>query len=240
MAIYLLGIVRVRDAARWEAGRSGLPLRWVLGGELAGAVTGPQASAPDPVVVAGMLAVIHRTTSLLPVQFGIALPDDGAVRRLLRVRREEFASSLDRVEGACEMGLRIVLSHLQGPHFVPAPLPQAGEELGVRADRVVAGRQGSRPVSPGDYLVSRRDYYAQRDRRNQSTGSATTAYVEALRGSWREWRPLPDATPGIVRMAFLVEGARLPEFHARFQEVRQARANERSVLLGPWPPYSFV
>ncbi len=239
MAIHLLGIVRARDVARWETGRSDMPLRWVVAGELAGAVVGPQASAPDPVELARVQAAIHQRAALLPVQSGVALPDDAAVRRLLEARREEFASSLDRVEGACEMGLRIVLPHLRGPHFVPASaLPQAGE--GLRADRAGAGRHGSRPVSPGDYLVSRRDYYAQRDRRNQRTGSATTAYVEALQGSWREWHPLPDAPPGIVRMAFLVEGIRLPEFHVRFQEVRQARADERSVLLGPWPPYSFV
>jgi len=241
MAIYLLGIVRARDVARSETGHNHGQVRWVLGEELAGAVVGPQPSPPELAEHARTLAAIHRHAALLPVQFGAALPDEAAVRTLLQSRREELASVLDRVEGACEMGLRIALGHLQGPHFqTSSPLPPTGEGPGVRAPGNSACACASGPLSPGEYLASRRNHYAQRDRLGRQAESAAAGYVEPLRGLWRDWRHLAPAPPGIVRLAFLIEWGRLAEFYSRLEVLRQARQAERCTSLGPWPPYSFV
>jgi hypothetical protein len=216
MPLYFLGISRACDIGRLPGG----PVRWIVAEGLAAAVVGPQPSPPQPAEHARSLAAVHRRIDILPMQFGATVTDEATVRILLHARREELASSLDRVEGASEMGLRITLPRLQGPHFGPC--------------------DGTRALSPGDYLASRRTHYALHDGLRRQAESAVAGYVEAMGGLFRDWRQLLPAPVGVVRLAFLVDRGRLAAFGDSLESHRRARPTEPCTAFGPWPPYSFV
>ena len=56
----------------------------------------------------GVLKKLMETGTVLPMSFGIIADGPDAIRRILEKNHEEFARELRRVEGAVEMGLRVV------------------------------------------------------------------------------------------------------------------------------------
>lgn len=122
MSLLIYGIV--------EAGRGGVdgtglehrPLRRVVEGPIAAIVSDqdeehPEATAgavrehPDATAsaVREFERIIERLMDgypILPAQFASMLPDEAAVRAMLRARRKDLVRRLDRVRGAVELGLR--------------------------------------------------------------------------------------------------------------------------------------
>ncbi len=214
MALYLLGITRSRDFSQL-ADQS---VSWVFAEKLAGVVLGPRAAPPEPDVHVRVLTAIHSRTDVLPVRLGIAAPDEETMRVMLLTNARELTAALDRLKGACEMGLRILFSHKQ-PHF---------------SDNVTAA------VSPADYLSLRRARYDWEDALNQEADSVVSRYLEAVQGLCRQWQRLTPAPPGLVRLALLVDRQCSAALRHRLEATHATHQAEHYMLLGPWPPYSFV
>ena len=65
-------------------------------------------------------------------------------------------------------------------------------------------------------------------------------FVERLHGCYRQWRKLPSSPSHPIRLAFLVERDRVAAFQSRVESTCSTDQEGRCVVLGPWPPYSFV
>ena len=218
MPLHLLGISRRADVCREG------DIHWVVEGELAAAAMPPPPPSTGPLTHAALLAALYRHGDILPVRFGVVLPHEEAVRELLVRRREVLLHDLDRLRGAGEIGLRIELPRAAMPPLPPAP--------------AAACHTGS---SPAQYLAARRARYQLQDQLSRCAQFATETCVLAMKGLYRSWQRLSPEPPGIVRLAFLVERTLSAAFAARLNGFRaQQRAEQRTTLLGPWPPYSFV
>jgi hypothetical protein len=265
MSLYPLGIARRQDVAlaAQDAVVGQVAVCWVLADELAGAVLDPRQGPPQPLEHAAALEAIHRRMCVLPIRFGTVLSGEAEFRSLLEAGRRELLDRLDRLDGTCEMGLRIALPEC--PAMRPDPSPA---------------------ISPSvSYLHQRRAHYEGLDSLVAQADLTVERFVRELHGTYREWRRLTPSPPGLtypsphsvplldvrqavmrdspphcfceavahcdptrgvgekcgpVRLAFLVERNRIAAFQQRCQASRRERPGEQQTVLGPWPPYSFV
>ncbi len=51
---------------------------------------------------------IMKTTTILPVSFGVVADSDAGIKKILKLNHDSFVSQLKRLEGKVEMGLKIV------------------------------------------------------------------------------------------------------------------------------------
>ena len=220
MSLYPLGISRSRDVpgVGEQATVGQVALRWVLVHELAAALADAPEGPPEPLQHAAAVDAIHRRICVLPMRFGTVLCDEAEVRSVLQARRRELLERLDRLEGTCEMGLRIVLPRRQTPQA--NPLPGA--------------------LSPTAYMEQRRAHYQREDALSEQAHPAVETVVRELEGTYRDWRGLTPSPPGLLRLAFLVERRRVGVFQRCLEASGAERREEQRTLLGPWPPYSFV
>jgi hypothetical protein len=219
MPLYPLGISRSRDVppAAEPAVAGQIAVGWVPVGQLAAALLDLPQAPPNPMQHAAALEAIHRRICVLPMRFGSGPHDEAAIRSLLRARHRELLQRLDYLEGTCEMGLRIAIPIRHTPQVDPLP----------------------RTSSPAAYLEHRRAHYQRRDSLDQQARLAEERVLRELQGTYREWRRLAPAPPGLARLAFLVERELAASFEGRVK-ASAAECSLQQTLLGPWPPYSFV
>ena len=228
MSLHLLGIARHDVAVSGplevppELRRHGVC--WVAQEDVAAAVMPSSRSPLAPLAHAKLLEAIHCRMDVLPVRYGVEMPDKRAVRDLLRQRRSELLGSLKRLEGTGEIGLRIELAADEEPLCVAA----------------AATTSASTPMSPLRYLASRRRQYERNDRWESTARRVADHYLQALDDLADDCRRLGSRQPGIVRLAFLVERSRWAAFRRRAELLIRRSADHACTLLGPWPPYSFV
>jgi len=219
MPLHPLGICRSRDVARApETLRAGSAVaRWSRENELACAWLEPAARPLEPLEHAAAVAAIHRHICVLPMRFGIAAAEEGPLRSLLRARREELLERLDCLEGAGEMALRIAVPRPIGPPVV-----------------------SSATSAPQAYFQRRRAHYRQRDEADDRYRAVEQRFLERLRGVYRDWRRLPDSALDLLRLTFLVAREQTDAFRARLADHCGTDRAGGCLILGPWPPYSFV
>jgi len=219
MPLYPLGISRRRDVPSVPKQAAGaIDVRWSLAGELACAFIDAPHQAVPPMLHATTLDAIHRRICVLPVRFGLALHDEAEIHSLLQDRHHELLDHLSRLDRTCEMGLRIA--------------PPSPSEAQVAAS--------SKPQSPLAYIEERRSYYQRVDEGEVRDCSIVQQFVERLHGCYRQWRKLQSSPSHPIRLAFLVERDRVMAFQSRVASTCSTDQEGRCVVLGPWPPYSFV
>ena len=193
-------------------------------GPLTAATLRPLPATPiGPLEHARLLAAVHTHINILPVRYGSVLPNEEAVRHFLSNRRENLLRDLVRLQGTSEIGLRIELA----------------DPLTTRCSQ--NEHDNFLPTTPsGQYLASRRQRYAWKDRLDRQTKLVTEDYLRAMRGLYSEWQTLTSTVPTIVRLAFLVQRDLGDAFRQRLETTIPTQTSRRCTLLGPWPPYSFV
>jgi hypothetical protein len=224
--LYPLGISRRRDVPSVPKQAAGsIDMRWSLAGELACAFIDAPHDAIQPKLHAAALDAIHRRICVLPVRFGVALSNETEICSLLQDRSQELLDHLGRLDSTCEMGLRIA--------------PPATVSLGCPLPKTQFGGTSSRQ-SPLEYIEQRRACYQQADEDAERDQSIVRQFVERLHGYYRQWRELQSSPSHAIRLAFLVERDRVAAFQRCVENARKACQDGRCVILGPWPPYSFV
>lgn len=215
MSLLVYGIVEARGLDGYGRGLDHRPLFGVTDKPLEAIVADQAGHAPEPSAAA--LHAYERTVrrlmdrgAILPAQFGSTLPDEDAVRALLRGRRRDLMARLRRVRGAVEIGLR-------------ASWRDDGERTVL----------DPRPPSGTSYLRERLEL-RQSARRVASELDPLTALA---RGSRRALAPRPDLP---VLDAYLVDRARVDEFVALVEQLDDRLDDVELVCTGPWPPYSFA
>lgn len=233
MALYPLGISRSRDLPRVaeQSTRGGgvwhphipptpgqVAVRWVLADKLAGAVIDAPQVSPKPLQHAAALDAIHRQICVLPMRFAAVPCDQAEIRSLLETWHRDLLQQLDRLEGTCEMGLRIALPKCPTVQANPSPCTSL----------------------PTSYLNERRAYYQRQDSFAEQARVTEEHLVRELGEAYRDWQTLTPSPPGLVRLAFLVERERLGLFRKCLRASIAGHSGHQWTLLGPWPPYSFV
>lgn len=149
----------------------------------------------------------------LPMRFGSVLANADAVRAMLRDRAGELGRALDRVRGAVELGVRIVLDE------EPAETTPGG----------AAAARG-----PGTtYLLTRLD----RQRRSAELAQRVGERLGALARD-HILVSTPARAPHLST-AYLVDAERVDEFKAAVERLDSELGGVSLVLTGPWPPHSF-
>jgi hypothetical protein len=111
MSLLVYGIAEAGEADRFGRGLDDRPLFGIADGPLDAIVSDHEGQAPEASAAAlrGYERTVRRLMdhgAILPARFGSVLPDEDAVRALLRARRRDLLARLRQVRGAVEIGLR--------------------------------------------------------------------------------------------------------------------------------------
>jgi Gas vesicle synthesis protein GvpL/GvpF len=129
MSLLVYGIVEAGDVDPLGRGLDDLALFGITEGPLRAVVSDHEGGTPEPTVAAldayerAVRRLMDRS-AILPAQFGSVLPDEDAVRALLRSRHRDLLARLGKVRGAVEIGLRA--SWRDDTHAALDPRPPSG------------------------------------------------------------------------------------------------------------------
>ncbi|HWB70801.1 MAG TPA: GvpL/GvpF family gas vesicle protein [Egibacteraceae bacterium] len=206
-------------------------VRWVVSGELAGLVS----DCPDGEVLpsrANLLAhtrvleAVAQTMTVLPMRFGVVVPDDAALERdYLVARHDELRRSLDRLRGLVEFRLRI--------SYVEDEVVRAVLEDDRTAARLRGRSSVQAQVQLGQHISAGIDARREQD---------AQAALDALAGHAADvsvTRPLGGLD--VLVASFLVVSDRHSAFDVAVDELAERLSPLATVeLVGPLPPFSFA
>lgn len=237
MGLYLYGVTRPDNApGPTLAGMGGTEVRRL---EIAGLGIWAETMERKPEAALESVRDHHRVVAaaadggpVLPLRFGQWVPDASAVEETLDRRRRAYEEALDRVEGAVEVGLRIV----------DPDLPSAREAAAVAAG---AGADDSQAPSPGkgraylEALRERERKRAERRRRGEELARELSEELDlVLRGERIVESPSDEGS--LVSLAHLVRREDLERHEKEVRRFRKRHPRLQVVSSGPWPPYSFT
>ncbi|MBI4241851.1 MAG: GvpL/GvpF family gas vesicle protein [Candidatus Rokubacteria bacterium] len=159
---------------------------------------------------------------ILPIRFNTFLRIKEAVIALLDERAQAFRSTLERVEGKVEMGLRVLW---EVPGEAHAPVDRETKFGG-----------------PGTEYLSRRLRDEERQAGLRAAGERMMRDVHALFQSLavESWLQRLPTDRLLFTGAYLVERYRVNTFREGVAKARQEFSHLSFLLTGPWPPYHFV
>jgi hypothetical protein len=241
MALYVYGVMRAGDwphDSKVDDDEQGPPVRAVDHGMICALVSefdGDTLRVRRETLLAHS-DVLRRAMGngpVLPLRFGVVLPDESAVEHeLLEPQAPRFAARLDALDGKAEMQLKVT--------FLESPLLRSvlnsDPELAKMAERIrrlpdAAGHFAR--IRLGELIA------VEVERRVDSAGRELTAALEPLVKAVSIGEAHNERMA--LNAAFLVEDARLEEFDAAVERLSVERAGEMQFrLIGPLPPHSFA
>jgi Gas vesicle synthesis protein GvpL/GvpF len=238
-AKYVYGVVRAPSRAKPKGkGIDGKPLRVVAAGSI-GALT---SEVPDEPLEAGrdelltharVLEKALENGAVLPMRFGVVMPDDAAIRdELLAAHRPQLEEQLAEMDGKVEVNVKALYDEATLLHEVLAE------------NRDIAALRQATQDQPEDAT------YYERIRLGELVAAAVTAKRER-----DEEMVIDRLAPHAVAMqvgepihermvanaSFLVESERSSEFDDALEELAAEQHPRIGFkLTGPLPPHSFV
>jgi hypothetical protein len=152
MSLLVYGIVEAGDLNTSGLGLDDEPLFGLAEGPLEAVVSEHEDRPPEPSAAAvrdyerTVRALMDRG-AILPAQFGGLLPDEDAVRALLRGRHRDLLARLRQVRGAVEIGLRASWSEDAGAVLDPRP-PSGSSYLRERLEARQSARRVASELDP--------------------------------------------------------------------------------------------
>jgi hypothetical protein len=238
MPRYVYGVVRGDGSAPAVEGIAGAPLELITAGDVAALTSVTpgeylEAGREDLLTHARVLEAALEKGTVLPMRFGVVVPDEGALReRLLDGHRDQLCAELDEMEGKVEITIKGLYEESAILREIVAGDPQIARLRSRTAGKPEAAGYYER-IQLGELIASVFAVLAERD---------SAAVVEAL-------RPYADAVAVgaqvhermAVNASFLVERSRLADFDRAVEEVgRRESGRIRLRYTGPLPPHSFV
>lgn len=147
MSLLVYGIIEAGDLDMSGLGLDDQPLFGLAEGPLEAIVSEHEDRPPEPSAAAlreyeRTVRVLMDRAAILPAQFGSVLPDEDAVRGLLRGRHRDLLARLHQVRGAVEIGLRASWTEEAAAVLDPRP-PSGASYLRERLE----ARQNARRVA---------------------------------------------------------------------------------------------
>jgi len=173
--------------------------------------TGPELPPVTDEAVLAHASVVEelmaRSRAILPARFGRAFANEEELTAAVQTKAPALEHGLSRVRGCVEFGLR-VLGH-ESP------------------------RQGSTSLSGVEYMRTRLDEEAERDRLSEELHRPLSllARADARFGG---------ASDDLLHAAYLVPDERTAAFRDRVAGLERLHPELTMVCTGPWPPYSFA
>jgi hypothetical protein len=251
--LYLYAVVPAPAAHEGLAGIDGEPVRFVIEGTLAGAVStvpaaefdeeplnarlrdlewlGPRAAAHQEVNA----RLLDLSEALVPLAFGSVYRDEASLHRRLRERADELAGRLEGLRGRAEW----VVTVARDEEAALAAIDEGSDALRRLNDEIATSPPGR------SYLLRRRLGEVRRQELASRDVLAVREVIEGLGAAaervFRE--PLVEGRPGgpIARVSLLVERAHQGAFLEEVGRIEQSwRARGYQVAVtGPWPAYRF-
>jgi hypothetical protein len=171
--------------------------------------------------------------TVLPMRFGVLMPDaDTVARDLLETREPWLTGMLDALEGRVEM----TVSSMYHADVLLTEVVSSDPTIAALRERVQ-----SRPAAATHFARIRLgELVAQAvDARRAADAEAILDALRPLADSFVPGEPLHERM--VVNAAFLVHRDRLTKFDAAVERVSAERADRMHFrLTGPLPPFSFV
>ena len=241
--LYCLVSAAADAASPPAAGLDGAPVRRLDVGGLAAWVSDVGAASVTPTVAAArahdavVRAAMERETPL-PARFGQTFADDAALRAALAPREEPLVGALERVRGAVEMTVRVLLE--DAPAAAP-PEAAADAPHGAPSD-APAGRVGGAAAERGRaYLTRLRERRRAEEARQERADFLHDRVAAAVAGVVRGEVRAPLGRDGrALSMSHLVPADAVDRYRDAVRALRQGDPPLRMLISGPWAPYSFA
>jgi hypothetical protein len=193
----------------------------------------PTARRAELMAHAQVLEQVVETETVLPMQFGMSMPDDQTVRHdLLVAHRPRLAALLTQLDGTVQLTVKVVYRE-----------DDALREVLHHSPRLLQMRERLASIPPDAAHFKRADFgqeiAAELGRMSSRDGAEILGALAPLCLAHAEGRLLSPYQ--ILNTAFLVRR----ESRTRFDEAVSAVAEQWNEVgtvryLGPQPPYSFV
>lgn len=235
---YVYGVVPAAAAAPGGAGIGGASVETVVGRQAAAIVSDVpdgelEAGRADLMVHARVLEEALAGGVVLPMRFGVVLPNADAVRdELLERHRDQLVSQLAELDGKVELHLRVVYEE-------SALMTQV-----VNSNPEIARLRESLRDVPEDATYYERiklgEMVAEAVNRSRDTDAGQIIDALAPLATAVDVRDL-DHERVVVGASFLVERKRMAEFDRAVDDLGRERAGRmRFKYTGPLPAHSFV
>ncbi len=235
---YVYGVVRGDGSPPAVEGIAGADLELVAADDVAALTS----VAPDAYLEAGREEIFAHSRVLeaaleggtvLPMRFGVVLPDADTLReRLLDEHHEELAAQLAAMDGKVEFAVKGLYDEAAVLREIVAEDREVAQLREAIAGKPEAATDYER-IGLGELIASAFAARAERD---------AAAIVEELRPravAVSVGEPLHERMA--VNASFLVERTALDRFDAAVEAVGKREASRMRVrLTGPLPPHSFV
>lgn len=173
----------------------------------------------------GVVDALTTLTCPLPLRLATVYHDDDGVRRALEEGREDFAATLERLEGRIEWGVKVYAERAAEPAAAQAA-----------------------PTSGRDFLRRRRQEVTARENALQEAEELGRTLHAALAAEAEDVRVHPAQNPqlsqapgqNLLNAAYLVPRERAQQFVDRVEQLGGHDPGVRVELTGPWAPYSFA
>jgi hypothetical protein len=237
MAVHLYGIVAEDAPLPDRPGRGDAKLRLVtsdgLGVIVSDADEHARVAASDLLAHARVLESCVEESTVIPMQFGILLPDDAAVRGdVIEPDHDALTQLLHTFDGLVQLSVRVFQEEEPAMRVVLSRYP----ELSALRERV----RETVPAAP----VSEQLRLGEGVSRALTDLAAEYADVVAPRLAERARATSAQETQGVnevLNAAYLVGRSEQGDFGAAVSAVREAFADQLLVrFVGPQPPYSFI
>lgn len=237
-ASYVYGVLRSRRRKPAGKGIDGKPLRVVAANGIAALASDvppvPLEAGRDELLThAHVLERALEGGPVLPMQFGVVMPDDDAIREdLLSAHHEQLRAQLDEMEGKVEMNVK-------GLYDEAAILREVLDE-----DRDIAGLREAIRGQPEDATYYERirlgeliaaAVSARRERDEEMVVARLAPHAAELRAG----DPIHERM--VVNLSLLLERNRENELEDALEELAAEQHPRIGFkLTGPLPPHSFV
>ncbi|MBZ5560888.1 MAG: GvpL/GvpF family gas vesicle protein [Acidobacteriia bacterium] len=177
---------------------------------------------------AKVVEAFHRSRTVIPFRYGCCVADSAGARDLLEAHHREYDALLGELEGADEMGIRVLL-------------PRAESGGGNEPKPGYSNSSGASFDSGAAYLAARRQRCLELDRTVLEQRDFVDGLCSSLSGLYVrhkvEWQD--SARNRFLSLYFLVPRALQEMFREAAGQFSSQRA-AKLLLSGPWPPYNFV
>jgi hypothetical protein len=233
--LHLYGVTAAHAALPEAEGRGGAPLRLVANDEVAVIVSEVDERRPagpkDLLAHARVLEAYAEHGTVLPMQFGIALPDEDAVRQQVLDREgSDLVYLLGAFDGLVQ--LTVQAFHHEEPALKEVLRRQPA--LMAERERLRSGAVAqSQRMQVGQAVAELLEYLQEED--GQVVLDRLAPLALAVSDGER------NGTHQLLNAAFLIERKSRPDFDKAVGEL-SAELEERVRLryVGPQPPYSFL
>jgi hypothetical protein len=238
-AKYVYGVVRARGGQRAEAkGINGEPVELVAL-EQVGALTSDvppdfgEAGREELLAHSRVLEQALEAGVVLPMRFGVVMPDEGSVReQLLGAHREELEAQLDEMDGKVEINVKAIYDE----SVVLRQLIEANPEIAQLRQSLQGQPEDAtyyERIRLGELVAAALNETRERDEREMVDRLAPFALAVEVGPAVHERMAL--------NASFLVEGGALGSFDRALEELGEQQAGRiRFKYTGPLPPHSFV